>query len=229
VPVDTAEDTGGGGVVGGGSVGPIEPEPAPLPQFPWPPPEASATVDLTWKLLHSHGEFSRLGEVNDVLKRALWRAGYSTTSYLQVPRGFALVTRIEQIEPNGQPMPSPARWSIAPSKLSFTGFSMTDYLRALFTSNPGHYRVIVFIVTDAPVTRADRPVSKDDTDAWLRQGSTALPPGIAAQGWTSATICSAFIYEFIREDKTEPKILLPGRIEGTSHLRPVLWAALGLG
>ena len=168
--------------------------------------------------------FEATGDVNSVLKTGLLQAGYTERSYYSVPNGFALVTRLERIERNGTP--SSNRWAIGPSKLE--RFSLEAYLRALFTANPGHYRVIVFVVTDAPVTQSDQTLTRDEALKWLRSGAQSLPDEIAALPWNTQVTCTALIYEFIHEQQKDPRIQLPSEFDGMTHLTSAkLWTALG--
>jgi hypothetical protein len=209
---------------------------AEAPAFPWPPPEASAAVNLTEPLLASHKPFVSLGEANTVLQTALRQAGYVETSYFAVPDGFALVSRLEKTEPDGASRPENDRWSIALPKMA--RFTLREYLRALFTANEGHYRMMVFVVTDMPLTQSGHHVTSWEAETWLREGRQGLPPSIAQLPWTPATTCTALIYEFVREQRdTEPRVVVPGEHGGMTHLKlagtsgmttPKLWGALGL-
>lgn len=222
---------GGGDEYGGARKAPTEDR-----EFPWPPPQASATVNLTGPLLASHKPFASLGDANVVLQAALQQTGYAETSYYSVPDGFALASKLEQTDPDGPSRPEHDRWSIELQKMS--RFSLGDYLRALFTANPGHYRIIVFIVTDVPVTQSSERLTVDEAIAWLRGGQQGLPPEIAQLPWTPATTCTALIYEFIREQQNpQPRVVVPGALGGMTHLKlagtsgkttPKLWSALGL-
>jgi hypothetical protein len=213
---------------------------AEIPHFPWPPPATSATVDLTRLLAATRQRFASLGDANNVLRSALSKAGYVSTSYFRVPRGFALVTRLEQIKANGAPQPEPERWVVVPAqmKLSRSGMSFRDYLdtylRRLLTADPGHYRILAFVVTDTPFTQSQQHITSKEASAWLQQGGVALPRDVATQRWSADMMCVVLVYEFIREQTSDPKqitaarIVVPGSIEGENHLRPRLWAALGL-
>jgi hypothetical protein len=145
----------GGGPGAGSSAGSVAEPLDLLPEFPWPPLAASETMDLT-TMLQVRGQFGRLGDANVILQNALRRTGYDTVSYLAVPHGFALVTRIEQIDNTGEPKPGASRWSLEVQPLGFRKFSLSAYLHAQFYADPGRYRVLAFVVTDSPVPRIGR-------------------------------------------------------------------------
>jgi hypothetical protein len=200
-----------------------------VPTFPWPPPESSAMAVLPQYLFQDHQKFQTLGDFDQALQAGLRSTGYMETSYLAVPAGFALVTRIEHIEPDGTPKAPEQRWTTEPQKIKITRFSLRAYLRALFTENPGFYRVNVFVVTDVPFSRSDAQVTPDDAHDWLVGGLDVLPATIASRPWTREIKCTVLIYEFVRREGKEPEILRRASPDGPGHLKKAkLWAALGL-
>jgi hypothetical protein len=198
-----------------------------IPEFPWPPPAASARETVPGDLLATGRRLGRLGDVDAVLSAALDRAGYAEKSYWAVPRGFALATRLEQIDATGKPKPPPARWSAEMPRLAGE-FSLGAYLRALFTADPGYYRIVVFIVTDTLFSESDRSVSPEEARSWVAKGLNALPESIASQPYGPAVISTALIYEFEREAGSEPQALVPSPVDAHAHLvGSGLWSALG--
>ena len=205
------------------------------PQFPWPPPVASATVDLTGPLLESHPPFTTFGDADKVLQVALRQTGYVENSYFAVPKGFALVTKLERIESFGASRPEFDRWLIVPTTLK--RFSLRDYLRALFTADLSHFRMMVFVVSDIAVTEGQQRTTEPEALTWLREGRQGLPYAIAAQPWTLDARCSVLIYEFVHDQQQQAaQIVVPTAIGGLNHLLragtndrvPKLWGALGL-
>ncbi len=69
--------------------------------FLWPPPDCSAKTVLNRSYFQSAVQ---LADVDDILLKALRKCGYTDKSHYYVPNGFALVTRIEQIDENGVPL-----------------------------------------------------------------------------------------------------------------------------
>lgn len=200
---------------------------AAIPQFPWPPPAASARQTIPGDLLSANRRLEHLGDVDAVLSAAFAQTGYAEKSYWAVPRGFALATRLEQIDANGKPKPPPARWSAETPRLSGE-FSLGTYLRALFTADPGYYRIVVFLVTDTLFSQSDRTVTSEEARSWVAKGLNALPESIASQPYVPAVVCTALIYEFERKAGSEAQPLIPSSIDAHAHLvGSGLWSALG--
>jgi hypothetical protein len=145
-----------------------------IPHFPWPPPEASARQRIpSDRLRGTNPKISLLG-VARRLEAAFDQAGYGEIAYYFVPKGFAIVSRLEQIKPDGTPLDVPDRWSreIAPPPV----YSLRAYIEALFSANPGHFRVVVFIVTSEPFAEdTNTQVTRDEALKWLVRGSNKLP------------------------------------------------------
>jgi hypothetical protein len=177
-------------------------------------------------MFEQHASLSTLGNLNDVLASALQTTGYFEKSYYAVPHGFALATQLEQISGDGSSKTPPDRWSAGPPHLEH--FSISDYLRALFTQNPGYYRVVVFVVTDVPFAEKDTSVSLSEAQKWLTGGVNQLPPSLANFALAQDTLCTALIYEFTRSAGNPPELLEPGRLDAHTHLvKSGLWNALG--
>jgi hypothetical protein len=163
-----------------------------IPTFPWPPPRPTTLTVLDRTLLPD-GE-TTLGEIGELLTSALRRARYAEGSFYSVPGGFALATRLEQIEFDGTPKPEPGRWSAAlpPREL----FSLSDFVRALFTAPEGHYRVIVFVVNDRAFAASEETVTREMAQAWLAGGLNRLPASIAQASFGHGHAITALVYQF---------------------------------
>jgi hypothetical protein len=201
---------------------------AEIPAFPWPPPNPSSTATLSLgRLGQRAGEGITLGDVNDRLKEALDADGYDDRGYYSIPEGFALVTRMEQIQADGSPKPPPTRWvtEIGPMGGSF---SLGDYLKALFGAPKGYYRLFVFFVTSQPVSPGGTGVPKGTAEIWQSAGASSLPSDIAKQEYTRDFTCTVYIYQFeqtgIGEDAQQN---VPSTITGKQHLQKAnLWDTL---
>lgn len=197
------------------------------PEFPWPPPKSSAVMIIPNELLMKPIDHPiNLFEVENGLSTALGSCGYDEKTYYAVPRGFAIVTRIEKIDPDGMPKESQERWSIEIKPLRT--FSLSAYARALFTANPGYYRVIVFIVTPLPFNQTDEYISRREAVEWLRAGMNSLPASIGELGYTSDYKCTVLIYEFEQLESEKDAILkIPGRLSAKTHLEKAhIWEML---
>ncbi len=121
--------------------------PQEFPQFPWPPPRSSAIDNLPKDLFRDARNFQ---QISSILTRALTSVGYHEYVYFTIPGGFAIVTRIEQIDENRQPRAPPDRWSIRKIHLLSRPFTIQMYLKALFFENSGYFRIFVFTVSPYP-------------------------------------------------------------------------------
>ncbi len=197
-----------------------------FPAFPWPPPKASAFTVVGLDLLTRDAPTPTLQALADRLEAALEAAGYGERSYYAVPGGFALVARLEQIYPDGTPKKAPDRWSMAVRAMN--RFSLTEYFKALFRGTPGHFRVLVFVVTPHPFTQADVEVGVREGRAWLAGGMNALPPSIGARPRPDDVRCTALIYAFERPAAgASVSFEDPSPLTGKTHLEKArLWAAL---
>jgi len=215
---------------------PVPPEPATsgtdprpaesLPSFPWPPPRYSAfsAISRDWV---APGAQPTLGLAARRLEEAFDTSGYGERSYYQVPGGFALVSRIEQMHPDATPFPSPERWAVETPRLR-NGF--IDYIRALFNAAPGFYRLIVFAVTDHDFSAADRAPTSEEARGWVTAGALRLPSSIGQLPYTPQHYTTALIYEFERgADQSDVRVRTPGGSPGRTHLeRTGLWQSLSL-
>lgn len=179
----------GGESYNGGSGASDEP-----PNFPMPIPTPTIAP---FKLPHN-GILATLGvdkslyAVGQHLTDALNRVGYSQYSFYNFPHGFALVSRLERINDDGRPAADAFRYM--PSNQ--TDFSLTEYLSGLFVAPVGHYRQIVFIVTDLPVVANGAPLSENGASRVLHGGASGLSARLRTIPFSANHDVIALIYEF---------------------------------
>lgn len=203
--------------------------PADMKEFPLPAPEASTRQVLPDSPFAAGPNMTTLRDMDRVLSTALDQTGYGERSYLWVPDGFALVTRLEQIYPDGRPKPPPARFSAGPVPLRT--FSLGDYLRALFTADPGYYRVLVFVVTPHDVSETGKKPTDQESSDWLHGGAAALPSVVAEKPRPPEVRCVVLVYEFENKKTTAttPAVPVPSDIDAKTHLQKAgIWTALHL-
>jgi hypothetical protein len=202
-PLPAEEAPGGGG-------GPSRAET--IPQFPWPPPAASATYVLP-ETVFERGRTT--GQVVATIIAALERKGYVERSFFTTPAdGVVLVTRLERINEDGSSAADLQRWpAVGEAARSSVGFA--QFLRGLFYVDPGRYRVIVFVLQDAPFSQAaEKPVTGQQARAWLRTGANVLPRELADRGYRGD--CTVLVYEFA-SDGTAVRVV-ESRLTGLQHL-----------
>jgi len=190
----------------------------PMPEFPWPPPQASALYVLPRNLIVAEGGLNRLilKHVDSRLTKALAKCGYHEKRYYAVPDGFALVTRLEQIDERGRP--KEPRWSTEIGR-PFHTFSLSTYLKALLLAPEGHYRVLVFVVTTCPFATLGKRPTEQETKEWLSGGLNVLPSFLSNRAFTKQHRATMLIYEFEkRGHEGELDFLVPGKFQGDVHL-----------
>src|SRR3546814_4491133 len=82
-----------------------------------------------------------------------------------------------------------------------TLFPYTPLFRssALFSAPEGHYRVIVFVVSDKPFATSRGAASREQAAAWLQGGLNLLPAAIANLPVSANHACTALIYQFHKQ------------------------------
>jgi hypothetical protein len=201
---------------------------ASLPTFDWPPPQPSEQYVLPRSVFGAPSADLHFADVDRVLVSALGAAGYSERSYYAVVDGFALATRIEQIDADGTPKPPPARFALDPQPVSLWRFN--DYLQALIKGVPGYYRVLVFVLTDASFRASGQRPTEAQAIAFVSAGANVLPPEVGALPFAPAVNCTVLIYEFTRKpgaDSDATQFAQPGRLDAMTHLvKSGLWTRL---
>ncbi len=106
--------------------------------------------------------------------------------------------------------------------------SLDEYVKALFNAPPGHYRVIVFVVTKLEFTATAQEPSAREAGDWLAAGLLRLPAQIGREQYTAEYYTSALIYEFVRErDSQQATVKTPSDFLGRTHLEKAgVWRAL---
>lgn len=192
--------------------GPPPPTPGTREQAFWPPPQCSTLKVLDKRFFASA---QTLSDVNDILISALDAATYDDSRYYYAPNGFVLITRIEQTDGEGRPLPGKARWSI---KVPTGVKSLASYLKALFIPPSGHFRIIAFAVTDMPIAHFRTAPSEAEALKWLDLGADALSPKVGALPYGPNYHCTALIYEFEGANSGAGDPVVPGNLSARQHL-----------
>lgn len=183
-------------------------EPLDLPLFPWPPPAASSRAELPSELLRrSADEAPDLSTVDRRLRTALDDAGYREHAYFHVPEGYALATKLEQVDEQGLALTGNDRWSADLPRVKH--FKLTDFLKALVKARSGRYRVFVFVVTSANQI-AGAKVSSDTVRMWTTTGNVRLPNELGSLKYSRQYRTTVYVYELQRTDVSDPEVVIPG-------------------
>jgi multidrug efflux pump subunit AcrA (membrane-fusion protein) len=185
-----------------------------LPEFPWPPPRASASYVLPDGLFERHRS---VGEVVAAILLALERNGYVERSFFRTKAdGVALVTRLERIGDDGSAFAEPERWALLRSSPDdFGPNALFRFLRGLFVVDPGRYRIIVFILQGPSFSQSPQIMIAQEAQGWLFSGANVLPPEVAKRPFSGAH-CTVMIYEF-SSDGTQVRVV-ESRLTGKDHL-----------
>jgi hypothetical protein len=184
-----------------------------IPELEFPPPKASSRYVMDRKFFST---CRNLSKVDTILCNALQANGYTEKSYFAVPDGFAIVTRIEKMNEDGTSRQTPDRWDLT---VTMDNISFKNYLKALFFENVGHYRIIVFIITDKSFNTSDKRISMEEAEGWLSTGNLTLPDIIGKKKYTEGYNIISLIYEFIKAESSSEAILSdPSGLTGMAHL-----------
>ena len=198
------------------------PRRAQMSEFPWLPPRASAFDIVPRDLLVGEKQTPVLGDVDEALDSAFRLAGYVEKSYYSVPNGFAMASALEQINQDGTAKKPADRWSVKVAPLR--KWSLRAYLESLLKASPGHYRVIVFVVTSEPFAESNTKLTECDVRSWKSSGLDRLPADIASRPYSPAHACIALIYEFSRVGAQPAIFVDPSQMTGETHLAKLLAA-----
>jgi hypothetical protein len=201
-------------------------KPGSIPQFPWPPPKASAEETIPAKWLRTETT-TTLGDVAEKLEKALKLADYEQWSYYTVPRGFALATHLEKIEADGTPLPGADRWKIGTPTLA--NLSLLAFIKALAGAPAGDYRAIIFVVTDAQWVQTAAVPVEGQIAGWAGGGANALPATLGAMRFSEAYRAQALVYQFRKRGTKQAEYVLPSRVSGETHLeKGGIWKPLSI-
>jgi hypothetical protein len=179
--------------------------------FPVPYPVPSALYVLNSASILNARYFS---EVDAVLKAGLDKCNYDERSYYYIPHGFALVTQMEQINSGGTSLDPPDRWN---SKIANDINNPWDYIKALFTTTKGYYRVLVFLFTDINLSSNNDLATESDARKWLNNGFSDLPIELKNKTFTNNYRCTLLVYHYEKLPGSEAKMLIPSDLSGRKH------------
>ena len=171
-----------------------------IPEFPWPAPAPTTSFTLPPGVATTAGS-DDLSSAYSRLVRTLVQAGiydFSVYAIGSTDSGFAIVSRVEQIDSLGQPHPN--RFPQALYQSQYRGLG--DWIRQVFRAEPGYYRFLALLVTSRPVVANGAPLTPADAERLLRDGALHYG-GFSSSPRTDLT-ATALIYEFERRNNVDP-------------------------
>jgi hypothetical protein len=190
------------------------------------PPKATATAELS---IIPASETLTLEQLSDRISRALNDGGYEERSYYWLDKehapGFAIITHIEQIHPDGTPVTS-GRWSF--DLPTYEHFSIASFLKAMIKADPGSYRLIALVVSKLPFEENQESITEDQV-AVLNAGPKFLAKTTDSEVVVTEDYhCTAYIYQFERKTRNDdPVFKKSSDVSASAHLKSTpLWNAL---
>ncbi|MEM6321889.1 MAG: hypothetical protein AAF960_29790 [Bacteroidota bacterium] len=169
-----------------------------MPIFPWPPPDASARVNVLEDDLAS---IKNLGQLNQLIIEKLQRAGspMEVNRYFYLPNGFVLVTGLERIDESVQTSSQIERFRIALTNES-VDFRLLDYLKSLVGVEEGIYRLSAFVVTDDLTPNIPRIPTSREKSLWKGNSFGTLPKRVGKIPLNRQHYCRLYVYEFEQKE-----------------------------
>lgn len=152
---------------------------AELPPFPWPPP-AYAHIGVFGRDVPRQDLGSDDQSLEHIYQRIYATLKATDVNFegglFGVPGGFAFLSRLEQINPDGTPLPGLLHFyqgRVGPKNLS-------EYLADLIMGRPGYFRMLAFVITDQSNFGSSTASLPD-----YRSGATVLPDELGAEPFGS--------------------------------------------
>lgn len=188
-----------------------------LRDFPIPYPKPSSSYVFPKSIVR---KARNMADMDSILIDGLDKVGYSNFSYYKIPNGYAMVTSIENIDQNAFPIPSPGRWGVKSTPIQV--FDIGDYLKVLFNANKGYYRSIVFLITNKPLHHDGVVPTSNQIRNLADSGSSILPYDAKYFVLNDSYRLEALIYEFVKPEYGDAKLIVPCSHTGKSHLERAL-------
>lgn len=195
---------------------PVMPPPAccgssSLPRFPWPAPKPVRQFAIPASAVG--GPDATLGQVANRLRGAVRgiHPNFETGLFAGPEDGFVLLARMERIQPDGTPYPTPHRFTTKGNP----SIGLLDSIKGLLGERPGHFRIIAFVITRDVEIDAARPVSDIPAPP---DGAQTLPAWMANQKLGNRRI-TALVYAFQRRQGQRQKPWTDGAPSADTHLR----------
>src|SRR5206468_2432074 len=119
--------------------------------------------------------------------------------------GFAIVTHIEHIQPNGKPVLD-QRWGFDLPR--YRQLTLTSMLKALINADPGRYRLLALVVCKQPLIEKETPMTTEQV-----KELNAGPRWLGDSPWKTVVTTAdfhliAYVYEFERPSRSDAPVLM---------------------
>jgi hypothetical protein len=183
------------------------------------PPRATDSLVLPFQFASKNWTLQNVAEHLGV---ALRNAGYwgKCSYYWLDPRhgpGFAIVTHVEHIQPDGKPVLD-QRWGFDLPR--YGQLTLASMLKALINADPGRYRLLALVVCKEPLVEKETPMTTDQVQElsagpkWLADSplKVVIP--------TEDFHLIAYVYEFERKSRSDdPALMVSSNLTAEQHLR----------
>lgn len=182
----------------------------------WPPPLWTSRAQL--KRLSLPQPQDTYGNLFDGLVGVLSSRGYCDRSLFVMEPGFVVLTRLERIDPSGNPNMQ-HRWT--QGKIPLTSFNLWEWLQRIFTEPSGDFRLFLFVVSPRELAHSGKPLLVNRANELLTKGRLDLPSDVRQQTCDSNVPCVALIYHFVKKAGDEPTLLGSGgsNVQGIEYLQ----------
>ncbi len=183
-------------------------------------PQVEALLQLTGRSTEAPSLFDVVGALVEVTAAS----GYIERGYYRSRRGcgLTLLTRVEQIEEDGTPVPPPGRFVDPryPDASTQSLDRLVDDLSSLFFVKRGYSRLLVFTVGAEPVEVAEeRTMTPERSMAMLEEGARLPPEQIRDVRLDKNHVVDVLIYEFETVGSDDDvKVEQITRLDAMAHL-----------
>ena len=131
--------------------------------------------------------------------------------------GFAIVTRVEHIQPDGKPVLD-QRWGFDLPR--YGQLTLVSMLKALINADPGRYRLLALVVCKEPLVEKETPMTTEQV-----KELNAGPKWLGDSSWkmvvpTEDFHLIAYVYEFERKSRSDdPALMVSSNLTAEQHLR----------
>lgn len=195
-----------------------------LGKFPIPAPSPSCLGLLDMSLILDQSTYA---DVDILLRQKLTGAGYYENQYFELPDGFAIITKLENIDVNKRPLKENHRWALGANEIGSSMVkneisSFEEYKNALIMPNSGYCRFFVFYFSATPFSSVQNnfiPITTENfNDKFSFAGMNRLPVELGLRRVKNEHRIFVLVYEFIKKENQTPKFIKSSNYSANAHL-----------